>query len=549
MLAPGDKFNDYEVIEAVGHDNLVARYIARRRTSPKFSSLVMLLVVHRSLNDDKAMIRLVLERARTLAAVVHPSVVRIEDIGRHAGIHYLATEYVHGVSLTELVGRLSERRLKPHRKLCVWLAAQIAEALAAIHDARSMNGNPLDAMHGELRPCNVLISHTGHVKLIHFGEADELARQSSAGMLGKLRYHAPEQLEGEHCDRRTDIYAVGVMIWELLTGRRFLWSLRTGTGQERASHDRLGPPGRYSARSTPAIDLVVLRAVAWAAVDRHDDALQFRSALLRAEPLSMRIDSPEVAAFVRSLFADDLERKRANWPSELTDAVEPTTAVTSSQRWSLDDLTTNFIDIPARDPGGLCALGTQPVAPLDRDDQPHGSALAPPVRAQADAQPAPDSNGWFDDAAPNTQAGMMTVNLPIDGPLTPSSSEPKPDPPRASGQAPPPPPPAAFRARRPAIELRAVQNRKAHGAVPQVTVPLSAGWLTPTGSRRMMCSACAVLGILLSPSPLRELGSRSEAGGVPAPTGSTCPSGRDAGVGPGRTECDLPDRSSLMCTL
>ena len=136
-------------------------------------------------------------------------------------------------------------------------------------------------MHRDVSPQNVLIGHTGHVKLIDFGIAKSQAalHQTAGGaaVLGKLGYMAPEQLRCESVDRRSDVYALGVMLWEMLTSRSLLRCQRIDDERDWAIRENPPPPSKYTPLSTPQLDRVVLKAIARDRNERYESALQFRA--------------------------------------------------------------------------------------------------------------------------------------------------------------------------------------------------------------------------------------------------------------------------------
>jgi eukaryotic-like serine/threonine-protein kinase len=343
MLSPGDKIKDYEVVAPIGSGGMAMLYLARRRGVGGFSRLVTLKLVHPHLTEDEHVVKLFLNEARIAAHVTHPNVVHVEEVGQAAGSYFIAMEYVHGVTLAELLARLSERSLRLRPTLCVWLAAQIAEALHAAHEARTASGVPLDIVHRDVSPQNVLIGHTGHVKLIDFGiaksQAENDQRSGGRAVLGKLRYMSPEQLELQHADRRTDVYALGVMLWEMLAGRRLLRCQRFDDERDWATRENPPAPSQFSKYSLQRLDRVVLKALACDASERYENAFQFRTALLRAVPASVQLDAPMVAAVMRSMFGEELDHRRASWPSEVVGALDVAASVQASQHWSLDELT------------------------------------------------------------------------------------------------------------------------------------------------------------------------------------------------------------------
>lgn len=352
MLSPGDKLKDYEIIAPLTSGGMATLFLARRRGVGGFSRLVALKLVHQHLTEDSAMIKLFLDEARISAHVVHPNVVHVEEVGMEGGIYFIAMEYVHGVSLAQMLKRLADEKRRLSPKLCVWLAAQVAEALHAAHEAISETGQPLHIVHRDVSPQNVLIGHTGHAKLIDFGIAKSQAalHQSAGGaaVLGKLRYMSPEQLHLQPVDRRTDVYALGVMLWEMLTSRSLLRCQRIDDPRDWAIRENPPPPSKYTPLSTSQLDRVVLKAIAHDRNDRYETALQFRSALLRAEPAAARIDAPKIAAVLRAVLADELDRQRAKLPTEVTVQLDMGAAeISDPKETSLAEFTTHIGNTPS----------------------------------------------------------------------------------------------------------------------------------------------------------------------------------------------------------
>jgi serine/threonine protein kinase len=321
MLSPGDRVRDYEVVAPLRSGGMGMLYLARRRGIGGFARLVALKVVHAQLPGHQSVRQSLLDEARISAQINHPNVVQVEEAGRAGDLCFIAMEYVHGISLAELLEELAERGQRMTPKLCVWLAAQMAEGLRAIHAATGEDGTPLHIVHRDISPQNMLVSRTGHIKLIDFGIADSQQTQQCRGrrcaMLGKLGYMAPEQLRLEPVDRRCDVYALGVVLWEMLTCRRFLRCERVDDERDWALRRSPPPPSQFAARITPALDAVVLKALAYEPGARYQGALALRTALLSAVPLASRIDAPTLETALRALLEQRLERLGAAWPSEL----------------------------------------------------------------------------------------------------------------------------------------------------------------------------------------------------------------------------------------
>src|SRR6185312_7902266 len=162
MLSPSDKVSAYELIAPLGKGGMAQLYLARRHGEGGFSRLVTLKFVHDHLRSNEDIVQLFLQEARLSAYITHPNVVRVEDVGRFGDSYFIAMEYVHGVSLAELLTCVRQMHVQLKPALYIWICAQISEALHAAHEARADNGAPLGIVHHDVSPENVLVSDSGH---------------------------------------------------------------------------------------------------------------------------------------------------------------------------------------------------------------------------------------------------------------------------------------------------------------------------------------------------------------------------------------------------
>lgn len=319
MFTKGDQLKNYEIIAPLTEGGMATLVLARRKRPNEADEIVALKVIHEHLSDDSGLIRLFFDEARVTARVRHQNVVQVREVGLHEGAYFLVMEYVHGVSLANLLGRLSMERRRLAPALAIHLAVQTADALHAAHEASDARGRPLHIVHRDVSPQNVLLSHLGDVKLIDFGIATS---QTGIGVLGKLSYMAPEQIALAEIDRRTDVYSLGIVLWETLTGRTLFRSQNYDDYRDPAIRIGIAPPSRHCRDIPAALDEVVLRALAVAPEDRWPSAAAFRQALIDALPDARLLGTRELAAVVRSFAADDLSRLREHLPDDVTRAIE-----------------------------------------------------------------------------------------------------------------------------------------------------------------------------------------------------------------------------------
>ena len=306
----------YEILGPLRSGGMATLLLGRRRGLGGFRQFVALKALHACHEKDPRMVRRFLDEARLSAHVVHPNVVHVEDLIEVDGRYYLAMEYVHGCTVARFLDELQKRRRAPTPAVAAHIAACVAEALHAAHTCTDDEGRALHIVHRDVSPQNVLLAHTGHIKLIDFGiaKADARLHESTLGrIVGKLRYASPEQVRGHAVDARADIYGLGIVLWELLTGRPLFRAGLDVLAPE--GRPEVQPPSRYVPDIPPALDAIVLRALAENPDDRPATALAFRRALLMAVPAATLVDALQMADLVRSVVPHELAEALAALPS------------------------------------------------------------------------------------------------------------------------------------------------------------------------------------------------------------------------------------------
>ena len=325
----GSRIRDYEIIARLKAGGMATLFLARRGGAAGFSRHVAIKVVHPHLAEDQGFIRMFIDEALLSARIQHPNVVHVEELGEDNGTYFLAMEYVHGSALSTLLGSLAklERRLSPD--LAVWIAMRLADGLHAAHELRGDAGEPLGVVHRDVSPQNVILSMTGHVKLIDFGIAkasSSSAKKTETGSLkGKLRYMAPEQAYGAAVDRRTDIYALGIVLWEMLTMHRMFTGANDLQILDQVRAPKIQAPSQLAVDVSPALDRVVLSALAADPALRPQTAQDFRRMLGEAVPAANNVDAGRVSEVLEAVLGERLEARRAALPESLSGVALPKT--------------------------------------------------------------------------------------------------------------------------------------------------------------------------------------------------------------------------------
>jgi serine/threonine-protein kinase len=383
-------------------------FLAQSHGPEGFEKQVVIKRIRSALADDPSFVQMFIAEARVASKLNHANVVHIFDFDRHEDSYYLAMEYVRGKSLAELHrrARLLNRPFPP--VLAAQISLEVARGLAYAHRLTD-HGQSLGLVHRDVTPHNVLVSFEGAVKLTDFGIAKASNRASTAGMLkGKFAYMAPEQARGDPVDSRTDLFALGITLWELLTGSR-LFDGDSDVAVLRAVQEReISSPSTLSPAVEPALAKVVMTALERDPSRRFQNAGELERRLLTYVISATRTpEDTDVGLFIRSLFPDEAAREEDSdpvGPLQLVPGVGPTVSGPHASAGSA-----GFRDTRAE---GRLLQRTAPsgsVAPLLDED-----ALAPtrtPSRRQSSAATAPGARQSVVTQAPAEEMRLLTAEL------------------------------------------------------------------------------------------------------------------------------------------
>ena len=264
--------------------------------------------------EDEEFISMFIEDARIAVQLDHQNIVQIFELGKHEENYYIAMEYLPGRDLRALLDRAKKRKEQLAIDQALFIASEMAHGLDYAHRAKDQQGHDLHIVHRDVSPQNILISYDGQIKLIDFGIAKAATRnqRTQAGILkGKFGYMSPEQVRGLPIDRRSDIFALGVILYEMLTGERLFVGESDFSILERVRNAEVPSPRRYNTQIPPELEQIVLRALTrepehryqWAS-DLAGDLLNF----LGHESRGMGMEP--LATFMRQTFGEDLLRER-----------------------------------------------------------------------------------------------------------------------------------------------------------------------------------------------------------------------------------------------
>jgi serine/threonine-protein kinase len=218
----GDTLGRYQLLVQIGQGGMAEVFLARLRGAAGFAKLVVLKRMHSHLSHDKRFIELFINEGRMVAQLSHPNICQVHELGEEEGSLFLVMEYLNGVPW-EAMARVLPRGSPQELPLIAGVLGQACDGLHYAHQLRDHSGNPTPVVHRDVSPQNLFLTTDGMCKVLDFGVAKMQTsdRYSHTGVvLGKLPYMAPEQICGQPVDPRTDVFAMGAVLWEALTGER-----------------------------------------------------------------------------------------------------------------------------------------------------------------------------------------------------------------------------------------------------------------------------------------------------------------------------------------
>src|SRR5690554_761415 len=394
MAEPTQKLGRYELIKRIAVGGMGVIYLAKSRGAGGFEKTVIIKKILEHLADEPEFITKFLDEGRTVVHLTHGNIVPVFDMGSEGGEYFIAMEYLPGRDLRDVLKRLRDNGELMPMSLAVFIAIEACKGLDYAHRCTGEDGQPLGIVHRDVSPSNILISRDGEVKIIDFGIAratSRVAKTMTGRIQGKVCYMSPEQAAGKSVDSRSDIFSMGVVLYEMLTGVRVFQGDSDLQSLDYVRQCEVAPPSSINPQIPPELDAIVLRALVAERQARYQSIEKLHVALLEwLYGRGRAVTSQQLAEFAGELFPEGFERselRRARDPSSLGSSdMEPA-------RLNLDDaLNAEFAKLGALDT-------------LEQHSQRTASAQIEPLSLTADktgaptpAQTADPQLGALDDA-------------------------------------------------------------------------------------------------------------------------------------------------------
>ena len=427
----GSTANSYEILAKLAEGGMAEIFLARGASVAGLSRHVVLKRVLRDRATDANFIRMFLDEARLAAQLQHPNIAQVYDIGKLGDSYFFTMEYVHGETVRALLQRAAGLRKPVPIPCALAIIAGSAAGLHHAHERNGMDGQPLGIVHRDVSPSNLMVSYEGHVKVVDFGvakAANRLQETRSGTVKGKISYLSPEQCRGASVDRRSDLFSLGIVMWELLALERLYRRTSDYETMTAIVQDAVPPPSSRRSDISPELDEIVLRLLAKSPDDRFQTADEVLEAIGEvAARTGSSLMASTVARFVRDLFGQRPE------PWAEVDDDHRAVTVTSEpipielalvETGAIDQRLAGVVDLSGR----VTKSGPIETSQLRR---PASAPIAEPTDSRAVRESIAGDTVPF--VGPTQQMDVPTFEVPVGAPTEQIASvfvEPEPAPPR-----------------------------------------------------------------------------------------------------------------------
>jgi serine/threonine protein kinase len=338
-----DTFGPYRLIDRIAVGGMAEVFKAKRSGVEGFEKVFALKRILPHLSENKEFLTMFWDEAKMVAGLTHPNIVQIFDLGRIEASDYIVMEYVHGHDLRSIIKRARNKGLRVPLDLSLRVVSQVCSALEYAHRKKDESGKHMEIVHRDVSPQNILISFEGDVKLVDFGIAKAATKASKTergALRGKLLYMSPEQAWGHRIDRRSDVFSVGIVLYEMVTEQKpFTGADSETTILEMVRKCVITPPRDVNPRVPENLDRVIMKALARNPEERYQDAGQMQRGIekiLRERP---PVTARDLARFLELLYD---RQEREGGEAAGSGAVDAAGREESSDGFSLDVLLKRF---------------------------------------------------------------------------------------------------------------------------------------------------------------------------------------------------------------
>ena len=313
-VCTGQTLGRYELLIPIARGGMASVWAARITGAHGFQKIVAVKTMLPEFDEDPDFEKMFLDEAKTAARIRHPNVAEILDLGEEDGVLYLIMEWVDGEPL-HLIAREKQARHGIPVALVARIGTDAATGLHSAHELRDSDGSLTEVVHRDVTPANILVTYDGVVKVVDFGVAKSSAnaQMTRVGQTkGKIPYMSPEQARGEVVDRRTDIFALGIILHQLCTGKHpFRGDNDMATLRAIVDRNPIPSPRQFRADLPEALEAVLMKALAKDRLERFATMAELAMALEEAIPAAKRASPADLGEFMRGLLGTRGDKRRA----------------------------------------------------------------------------------------------------------------------------------------------------------------------------------------------------------------------------------------------
>jgi serine/threonine protein kinase len=307
ILPAGTRLGRYTLDRLLARGGMAELYLARIQGMEGFEKFVALKLVLPHLADDPSFLEMFLNEARLASRLDHPSIAQVLDLGQAEGEHFMAMEYVHGRNVRDILTE-AEGKVRIGLEAALWVVLAACRGLHYAHELTDDDGQPLGIVHRDVSPSNLLVRYDGEVKLVDFGiaKAANRSEQTRTGVLkGKSGYMSPEQCRGESLDRRSDIFGLGILLYELTTAQRCFYGDNEFAVLNKIVDGEFDRPSEVLFDYPASLENIVLRALDPRVENRFPTALAMQEAIEDfARHENLHPDPQRLIPVMRELFGE-----------------------------------------------------------------------------------------------------------------------------------------------------------------------------------------------------------------------------------------------------
>ena len=301
----------YRLVGLLATGGMAEVYLALSGELSGFRTLVVVKRILPHLSSNTEFVDMFFDEARIAARLDHPNIARIIEVGHEDNEYFLALEVVQGRSLSALLRRARRHQQSPlSHAQSAYIVAQAAKGLGYAHELTDADGTPMNVVHRDVSPQNILVSFGGAVKVIDFGVARAYGRVTETvpgGLKGKIQYMSPEQIRAKTIDCRSDVYALGIVLWEALCGRRLYHRASEMETMQAIVHEEVTPPSMIVPTSA-RLERIVMKALEKDPANRFQNGSEMALELERHAFASDGFNPLQISTSMKKLFATDYAR-------------------------------------------------------------------------------------------------------------------------------------------------------------------------------------------------------------------------------------------------